>query len=409
MGVLFTVLWALTPPARSDERTPLRPDQPPFFSADAAITLDSLGRPALSVAISVPYTELQWVKHDNGYAAGAEFTVSFEPNDKKRLYGDLWERRVAVPSFSATRSPNTSLTDHRTIKVPPGKYTVRVRVRDASSEMTSSASQKLEVPDFAKVPVGFADLELGVVDTTGGFTPIPERRFGHNVDRIGARVTLFDRRAGSWPRTYPLHYRVRTSDGEDLSGGIQEIRLERSGQPVIVGPAKKKLFIGTYMLLVELTEGKAHWQVDRSFEVEESGPPQGREFERMLEPLGYIASSDEIAHLRSLSPAEQAQGWEEFWKRRDPTPETVRNEAMIEFVRRVAYADKHFQGFGPGWRSDMGRIYIKFGAPDQIENHAATSEAPPLEIWYYNTPYRRLVFADREGFGRYTLVSPQSE
>jgi hypothetical protein len=30
-------------------------------------------------------------------------------------------------------------------------------------------------------------------------------------------------------------------------------------------------------------------------------------------------------------------------------------------------------------------------------------------MWYYNQPYRRLVFADREGFGRYTLLNPQGE
>jgi hypothetical protein len=53
----------------------------------------------------------------------------------------------------------------------------------------------------------------------------------------------------------------------------------------------------------------------------------------------------------------------------------------------------------------MGRVYIKFGPPDQVENRPATSQSPPLEIWYYNRPYRRLVFEDRDGFGRYVLRS----
>jgi GWxTD domain-containing protein len=98
-----------------------------------------------------------------------------------------------------------------------------------------------------------------------------------------------------------------------------------------------------------------------------------------------------------------------FWERRDPTPETSRNEAMIEFFRRVRYAEQHFQGMGPGWRSDMGRIYIKFGPPDQVESRAASTQSPQLEIWYYNQPYRQFIFADREGFGRYTLVNPGVE
>ena len=53
--------------------------------------------------------------------------------------------------------------------------------------------------------------------------------------------------------------------------------------------------------------------------------------------------------------------------------------------------------------------HVERGAPDQIESRPATTDSPQLEVWYYNQPYRRFVFADREGFGRYTLVSPSIE
>ena len=129
----------------------------------------------------------------------------------------------------------------------------------------------------------------------------------------------------------------------------------------------------------------------------------------MLEPLAYLASPEEMDWLRSLAPEQQARGWEEFWLRRDPSPDTPRNEAQLEFFRRVRYAEHHFRGFGPGWRSDMGRIYIKFGPPDQIENRPTTATTLQVEIWHYNQPYRRFVFSDREGFGRYTLVGPSLE
>jgi GWxTD domain-containing protein len=187
------------------------------------------------------------------------------------------------------------------------------------------------------------------------------------------------------------------------------VTVSHSAEPIVVRPQNTDLFIGSYTLEVELAEGRSRWRVERSFEVEESGPPRGREFERMLEPLAFIATSAEIEQLRSLPVEQQAAGWEAFWRRRDPTPETGRNEAMIEFFRRVHYAEEHFQGFGPGWRSDMGRIYIKLGPADQVESRPATAQSPQQEIWYYNRPYRRLVFEDREGFGRYVLVTPTFE
>ena len=57
----------------------------------------------------------------------------------------------------------------------------------------------------------------------------------------------------------------------------------------------------------------------------------------------------------------------------------------------------------------MGRIYIRYGPPDQVEQRQPSATTPGLEIWYYNQPYRRLVFMDREGFGRFTLTNPPAE
>jgi GWxTD domain-containing protein len=308
-----------------------------------------------------------------------------------------------VPSFESTRSPNAVVLERRNFATPPGSYDIRVAVEDLDAQEESSASERITVPDHSKVPVGFADLELGVADSAGSFTPVPTRRLGLNVALLAARAVLFDRRPGTWPRHYSFRHRIRDEHGDELLTGVQDVTLQRSAEPVVIRPEKPDLFLGSYVFEVELAEGQSKWRVERSFEVEESGPPRGKEFERMLEPLAYIAESGEIDHLRSLPPEQQANGWEEFWKRRDPTPETSRNEAMLEFFRRVHYAEEHFQGYGPGWRSDMGRIYIRYGPPDQVESRPATAQNPPLEIWYYNRPYRRLIFEDREGFGRYVL------
>jgi GWxTD domain-containing protein len=407
---LLAVSAALSPhEAHATNLPPMRPESPPYFNADVAVSLDSTGQTALAVSVTVPYSELQWAKIAAGYAAGAEFVVSFEPRRDGRLYGDVWERRLVVTDFSTTNSTTRVLSERRRFQVPPGQYRVRVSLHDLSSTTESVAQQQITVRDYSKDPVGFADLEIGVVDSTSGFDPVPTRRFGLNVDHLAARVVLFDRRPGNWPRTYPFRYHITDETGAEVVGGTTEVTLSRSAEPVIVKPSRSDLFLGSYNFQLEFIEGRSRWLVERSFEVEESGPPRGREFTRMLEPLSFIADSREIEELKALPEAEQARGWEEFWKRRDPTPETARNEVQLEFFRRVRYAEKHFQGFGPGWRSDMGRIYIRHGPPDQIENRPPSSTTPQLEIWYYNSPYRRYVFADREGFGRYVLLSPGLE
>jgi GWxTD domain-containing protein len=388
----------------------LKADHPPYFTSDVAITLDAEGRPGLSVLVTVPYAELQWLKLERGYGAGVVISVSLEPRGKGQLYGDVWERRVVVPGFAQTHAPNSVILEKRLFQVRPERYRVRIQVQDVSAREESGASGSLLVPDYARVPVGFADLELGTVDSSGQFQPNPTRRFGLNVGHMAARAVLFDRRPGSWPRVYPFRYRILDETGNELMSGTQSDTLERSADAAVVRPSNTDLFIGSYQFEVELNEGgQSRWRVDRGFEVEQSGPPRGKEWERMVEALAYIADSREIQELRALPVEEQELGWMRFWERRDPSPETSRNEAMIEFFRRVRYAEQHFQGMGPGWRSDMGRIYIKFGTPDQVESRSASTQSPQLEIWYYNQPYRQFIFADREGFGRYTLVNPGVE
>lgn len=396
--------------AVSSDRPSLRSLQPPLFNADLAVAVDSTSRATVRVVLSLPYPELNWQRDGAGYSAGAAFVVELKPDrGQRRLYGDAWEQRLLVIDYGATVSHRNQLVVTREFTVPPGRYSVRISTRDVRSMMPSEVRDRIEVRDLSRVPVGFADLELGLQDSLGVFVPFPARQFGYNSGEIAVRAVLVDRRPGPWPRSYRYHWRVLDETGASSAQGDTSVSVAHSAAPVVLRPPHSELFIGGYRFELEMQEGKTAWRTARAFEVEESGPPRGREFEQLLEALIYVAESSEVDAMRNRTADEQALAWEAFWRRRDPTPETLRNEYQIEFFRRLRYADQHFLGFGPGWRSDMGRAYIRYGPPDQIEQRQATAAQPGLEIWYYNQPYRRLVFGDREGFGRYTLVNPPVE
>jgi GWxTD domain-containing protein len=406
----LVAVFLLAPAVAGALDTPtLRAMQPPFFSADVSVTIDTLAHPSVSVTITVPYAELNWSSVAAGYAAGAGFTVELDPVRGDRLFGDTWEKRLTIASYAATHSSRSNLIVQRSFEMPPGRYRVRVHVRDIGSDRESEAQDQLVLEDLSRVPVGFADLLLGVVDSSATWTPVPTRVFGYNTDRLGARVMACDRRPGPWPRQVNLHYRVLDSGSDVVRQGDTTLTQVQQAQPLVVSPVRGSLFVGDYTLEIERIEGRARWRTTRSFEVEESGPPRGKEFTQMLEALAYIATSEEVDAMRNLSPEQQAAAWERFWSRRDPTPDTPRNEFFVEFFRRLHYASEHFQGFGAGWRSDMGRIYIRYGPPDTIEQHPASASTPAAELWSYNQPYRRFVFFDREGFGRYTLAQPSTE
>src|SRR3989449_10837332 len=88
------------------------------------------------------------------------------------------------------------------------------------------------------------------------------------------------------------------------------------------------------------------------------------------EDVRWIITDEERAAFRQLSNDEERDNFiEAFWQRRDPTPDTVENEFKEEHYRRIAYANEHFPAGIPGWKTDRGQMYIKFGPPDEIESH----------------------------------------
>src|SRR6201998_2876521 len=88
------------------------------------------------------------------------------------------------------------------------------------------------------------------------------------------------------------------------------------------------------------------------------------------EDVRWIITDEERSAFRQLSNDEERDQFiEAFWQRRDPTPDTIENEFKEEHYRRIAYANEHFAAGIPGWRTDRGRIYIMYGAPDEIDAH----------------------------------------
>ncbi|MCU0607223.1 MAG: GWxTD domain-containing protein [Candidatus Edwardsbacteria bacterium] len=91
-------------------------------------------------------------------------------------------------------------------------------------------------------------------------------------------------------------------------------------------------------------------------------PEQKRYFE-----LAAVGSPEELTAYEALpDSAAREDFWRTFWKRKDPTPTTERNERYEEHLARVGFADENFPA-SSGWWDDRGKIYLKFGDPDDRE------------------------------------------
>jgi len=124
----------------------------------------------------------------------------------------------------------------------------------------------------------------------------------------------------------------------------------------------------------------------------------GKTYQKWLnEDVRWIITDEERQAFMALSNDEERDQFiEQFWLRRDPTPDTVENEYKEDHYRRIAYANEHFAAGVPGWKTDRGRMYIMYGPPDEIDSHPSggtynrpqdegggTTSTYPFEDWRY--------------------------
>ena len=132
----------------------------------------------------------------------------------------------------------------------------------------------------------------------------------------------------------------------------------------------------------------------------------------------YIITSKEKSAFRQLENDRQRDLFiREFWRQRDPSPGTPRNEFREEHYRRLAVVEQLFsRGTSkPGWRTDRGRIYITLGPPinRQYFDHP---DIYPIELWYYQgrksdriAPFFHVMFYKKFGGGDFILYDPMND
>jgi GWxTD domain-containing protein len=137
-------------------------------------------------------------------------------------------------------------------------------------------------------------------------------------------------------------------------------------------------------------------------------------YESFFEKARLIMTREEIQIYRHLPDTKAREEFiDEFWKKRDPYPETAENENKIEFERRIAYANRWFRenrAAGRGWDTPRGRILIQLGEPDNryLSDMINSPSVKGYERWIYYNYQLELLFVD-EGFGEYKLRNYPAE
>jgi len=117
--------------------------------------------------------------------------------------------------------------------------------------------------------------------------------------------------------------------------------------------------------------------------VEKNFDPESSEFMSLVR---YIITPGEYDQFINLPAQEREKFIENFWKRRDPDPETEENEFKEAYLARLAEAREAFRTGAGGYLTDRGMIYVLFGPPDYVYHPQPSiydRGQVAREQWYY--------------------------
>jgi GWxTD domain-containing protein len=324
------------------------------------------------------------------------------------------------------------------ILLSSGQYRLVTKLTDHIAKLDASRSLPLEVGNFSNDSLALSDIQMATsIQKTAGaasgldknnlrITPNPQCLYGDGQENLTFYAELYNLLdAGKEPGAYQVDYVIENDKGEFLNRLPGKSRRKAGSRAAIYAAFDiSTLASGTYRLRLEARDqdtGRRTTAV-KKFMVfrreEDLAKAEGREqsiylnldaaaMQAYFDKLNYIANGEEKAIFHQLDLSGKQNFLVEFWHRRDPTPGTPRNEFKDDYIQRLVQAQASFSvGNTEGWKTDRGRIFLTYGAPNHIDREPDSPDKNAFEVWSYNDLEggAQFIFIDMSSDSNYKLV-----
>jgi GWxTD domain-containing protein len=463
-SVLLCASFSLVHPATSGGVERL------YLSVDFASFRGDSSRSFLEVYYSYGAGQLRYLKDDDKFISTARFDLRIlEPQTRAVVFQKIWKVPHTVPDTAALEV-NRSLVGVLGAWVKPDHYLLRLTGVDMNDENNcDSLEMPIALKQFPADSLSLSDIELctsikqternpalwefmeatrrGIaigkipvgnpnsffVKNTLEVIPNPSVLYGIVLPVMYYYIEVYNLMTKMNDGEYSYTVEVLDAAGHEVIGHNHTKKRVHDSSVEVGAIDLGKLKTGTYTLQFSLDDSMTQQQTASSKKffvynpgvidsTAKGGRGIGDEYlmseyalmdekaiDKEFEVVRYLALGDEMKHYQSLTELDAKRKFMyEFWKRRDPDPATLENEAKKEYMERVEYANSNFHsGMKEGWKTDRGRVYIVYGPPDEVERHPNEIGSKPYEIWLYHNIQGGVEFdfIDRSGFSDYVLVN----
>lgn len=343
------------------------------------------------------------------------------------VYNDKWVTPIAAPSDQELSG--RFLPEQFDLLLAPGAYTAKMEITDRGATIGGVAELPFIAPVFgdrlALSDIQFAsDVQRDTSENRfckNGFKilPNPSRTFGQSLSML---IFYYEIYHSQVPGNLSIFYAIH-----DISGqAVREFPVKTKRKYGTIGADMGALSVAAlsdtlYTLWITVTDSTT-METEKKFCFFRNVPYRAVHYESNIEKMvenfsvqdlemhirqvRYLMTPEENEVISALDETGKRRAMIRFWEMRDPDIGTPVNEVYQQYMARVHLANKQFsRGYEPGWLTDRGRIFIKYGPPNQVEKHPLSVNTKPYEMWdYYIEGGLRFIFLDDEGFNQYRLI-----
>ena len=409
--ILMPVFNILLPQGKKDRFQTLGLDKEKIYADPLIFYNTENSKDRLDLYIEIPFKILQFKKSPgtNNFVSGFDVTILIKDGKDNTITNPVFSENISQTEDEQKNKKDDSYFTLKQFDLAPGKYKLNIVLWDKNSSKETTREFDFNVKGISNGSVSFSDLmilsdyKIGA-DGKKEITPLVNNNIG-NLREFSMFFEIYNRTDTTLTKEYT--YRLKnTKDVISLEGSLN-YTLEKGVNKKVETYKIKDFLIGDYKFEI-IDKATQNVVAEKNILYKwDNFPVNLNDLDLAIDQLVYMADRSEISFIRDgKSNEEKLKRFIQFWKDKDPTPNTPQNEIMIEYYNRIKIANEKFTHYIAGWKSDMGMVFIYYGEPGNIERHPYDMDSKPYEVWDYYDINRRFIFVDYSGFGDYRLTTP---
>ena len=368
----------------------------------------------------IAYNRFVFIKNDDEYNAKYRLAIEVTDSLGNHIDRQIEESKITTKQFKYTDSKDSYVQGLIKFKLPHGKYNFSPILTDLDSEREAKLEETFvnasvkELKNY-RAPIIVNSKKISCnssikyeLTNYDGAVPFSETNYSFlfpvqdtSLHKLFVKIvsdndTLFD---GSLHDSFVSGISFDTCAGYILIG-----EGNSTTRNFVLNNISNKLPEGVFNIFISS---------EKDFKNKKTFSYEVRWFDKpflLIDPevaiklLKFIETDSVVDKLLDADSDNYYKVLNKYWKKYDPTPETLYNPVMNEFYRRADYATKNFATLSgkSGLKTDRGQIFLKYGVPAKIER-TSNSLGRVVEKWIFDKPQRTFVFVDEDGTGTFHL------